>query len=144
MNQSHVCIYPPFWTFFPFRSPQCMSPSSLCYIAGSHQLSVLYILIVSIVYMCQFQSPDSFHLPFPFGIHIFVLYVCVSISTLQIRLSIPFFFRFHIYALIYICFLLSDFHHSVCQSLIPSTSLQTVLLCPFLWLFSSVQLLSCV
>ena len=28
---------------------------------------------------------------FPFGVHMFVLYICVSISALQIRLSIPFF-----------------------------------------------------
>ena len=44
------------------------------------------------MYMCQSQSPNSSHpTPFPLGIHTFVLYVCVSISALQIRSSIPFF-----------------------------------------------------
>ena len=33
------------------------------------------------------QSPDSS----PLDVHMFVLYVCVSVSILQIRLSIPFF-----------------------------------------------------
>ena len=34
--------------------------------------------------------------PFPFGIHTFILYVCVSTSALQIRSSIPFFYIPHI------------------------------------------------
>ena len=38
------------------------------------QVSILYI--ASIVYMCQFQSSSSSH-PSLFGIHTFVLYVCV-------------------------------------------------------------------
>ena len=45
------------------------------------------------------------------------------------------FSRFHIHALIYvICFSLSDFLHSVWQSLDPSTSLQMTQFCSFLWL----------
>ena len=38
-------------------------------------LSILYI--VSVVYMCQSQYPNSSYPSFPLGIHIFVLYVTV-------------------------------------------------------------------
>ena len=80
-----------------------------------YYLSILYIL----VYICQSQSPNSSHHHHPsptspFGVHTFVLYICVSVSALQTSSSVPFFFRFHIYALIYnIYFSLSDLHHSV-------------------------------
>ena len=38
------------------------------------------------MYICQSQSPSSFHpCPFPLGTYMFDLYVCVSISALQIR-----------------------------------------------------------
>ena len=64
------------------------------YIAGSYQLSILYIL----VYICQSQSPSSSHhhhspspAAFPLGVHTFVLYICVSISALQTTSSVPFF-----------------------------------------------------
>ena len=41
----------------------------------------------------------------PFGIHTFVLYVCVSISALQTRSPLSFFSRSRIYALTHeICF----------------------------------------
>ena len=39
--------------------------------------------------------------PPPRGVRMFALHVCVSVSALQIRSSIPFFSSFHIYALIY-------------------------------------------
>ena len=56
-----------------------------CYPVWSHQLSILYT--VSIVYMCQSQSPSSSHpTPFPLGIHTFVLYICVQIRLLDKRL----------------------------------------------------------
>ena len=58
------------------------------------------------------------------GIHIFVLYVCVCISDLQITSSVPL-ARF-MYVLIYsIHFSLSDLLHSVWHSLGPPKSLQT-------------------
>ena len=48
--------------------------------------------------------------PFPICVHMFALCVHVSISTLQIGSSVPFFSRFHINTLIYdTCFSLSDF-----------------------------------
>ena len=40
-----------FWISLPFMSPQSIKSSSLCYTVGSHQLSVLCI----IVYICQSQ-----------------------------------------------------------------------------------------
>ena len=60
----------------------------LFYTAGSYQLSILYIL----VYICQSQSPSSFHPHFPplVSIRLFS-YVCVSISALQTGSSVPFF-----------------------------------------------------
>ena len=69
--------------------------SQLSYQGSSHQLSILYM--VSIEYMCQSQSPSSSHPSFPFGIHIFVLYICVPISALQIEKN----FLYHI--LMHIC-----------------------------------------
>ena len=57
------------------------------YTAGSYQLSILYIL----VYIRQSQSPNSTHPPSPLGVHMFVLYICVSISALQTSSSVPFF-----------------------------------------------------
>ena len=51
--------------------------------------------------------------------------------------------RFHIYVLAYgICFSLSDLLHSVWQILGPSTSLQIVQICFFLWL-SNIPLYIC-
>ena len=39
------------------------------------------------------------HPHFPLGIHMFVLYMCISTSVLQVRSSMPFFFSiFHVYA----------------------------------------------
>ena len=71
----------------------------------------LWYIIHSINSVClstpisQFTPPTLFFLL----VYMFVLYICVSTSVLQI--SIPF-SRFHIYALIYdICFSLSDFTH---------------------------------
>ena len=36
---------PSFWTSFPFGSPQSIGSSSLCHTVGSHQLSILYIVL---------------------------------------------------------------------------------------------------
>ena len=56
--------------------------------------------------------------------HTFVLCVCVSICFANNIVYTNFFFRFHIYVLIYsICFSLSEFLHSVWQTLGSSTSL---------------------
>ena len=55
----NIVGFPLFQISFPFRSPQSIEQSSLCYTVGSHQLSTLYI--VSIVYICQSPSPSSSH-----------------------------------------------------------------------------------
>ena len=63
-SESTICMHlpPPFWISFPFRSAQNTEYSFLCYIVGSHQLSILYK--ISIVYICQSQTPNSSHLSF--------------------------------------------------------------------------------
>ena len=43
------------------------------------------------MYICRSQSPNSSHAPFPTWYPYLVLYICVSVSVLQIRSSIPFF-----------------------------------------------------
>ena len=60
-NEITVCshISPLFWISFPFRSPRSTVQNSLCYKAGSHQLSIFYIT----VYICQSQSTRSSHPP---------------------------------------------------------------------------------
>ena len=69
-----IHISPLFWISFPFRSPQSIEQSSLCYTAGSHQISVLYIVCI-----CQSQSPNSSH---PAQIHflkieLYYIYCCM-------------------------------------------------------------------
>ena len=92
------------------------------------------LLITYLFYTCQSQSPNPSHPTNPLGVHTFVLYVCVSVSALQIGFLYHF-AKFHIYALIYdICFSLSDLIHSEWQSLGPPMSLQMAQFCSFLWL----------
>ena len=60
------------------------------------------------LYMCQFQSPNSSHSPYPRHAHTSVFYICVSIPALPIGSAIPF-FQIPRGALIYnICCSLSD------------------------------------
>ena len=56
-----ISTSPLFWISFPFRSPQSTEQSSLYYTVGSHQLSILYI----VVYICQSQTLSSSHHPPP-------------------------------------------------------------------------------
>ena len=90
----YMYMYPLFFQiFFPFKSPQSAEQSSMCSTVGSHWWPTLHT--VSIVYLRQSQSPNLCHLYLsPLGIHVFVLYISVSISALQIRSSIPFFAEF--------------------------------------------------
>ena len=39
---------PIFWISFPFRSPRSTEQSSLCYVVGSSQLSLLYIVMYNV------------------------------------------------------------------------------------------------
>ena len=64
--------------------------------------------------------PQFLSSPFPLGIHMFVLYVCLYFSFLN-KIIYTNLFRLHICALIYgICFSLSDLLHSIWQPLSPS------------------------
>ena len=70
------------------RSPQITELSSLHYIPGSHQLSILHM----VVYVCQTQSSIHPTIPFPNPhVHLTGLSVCLSIPALQIGSSVPFF-----------------------------------------------------
>ena len=69
----------------------------------------------------------------PPHVHVSILYICVSIPALQI-VHLYHFSRFHIYALIYICFSVSDWLHSVWQTLSSFLSLQMIQNHCFLWL----------
>ena len=58
----------------------------LCFTACS-QLSILY----TVACICRSQSPSLSHPPSLLGVHTFVLYICVSISALQIGSYVQFF-----------------------------------------------------
>ena len=62
-NQLYVYIYPFFFGFPSYLGQHSTEYSFLYYGIGSYQLSILYI--EPIVHICQFQSPNSSHLPFP-------------------------------------------------------------------------------
>ena len=83
--------------------------------------------------------------PSPHCMHKSLLYVCISISALQIGSSVLFFQipYIYIYTLIYnVCFSLSDFLHSVWQTLGPATTQQMTQFHSFWWL-SSIPLYLC-
>ena len=82
------------------------------------------------MYICQSQFiPPP---PSPWYPYICSLRLCLYFCFVN-KIVCTNFFRFHIYALIYdICF--SDLLHSVWQTPGPSTSLQMIQFCSFLWL----------
>ena len=57
----------------------------LCYTVGSHELSILYIVLY--IYVNP-NFPIYATLFPPFGVHMFILYVCVPICALQIGSSV--------------------------------------------------------
>ena len=105
-----LCLEPPATPpSHPSKSPRSTKLSSLCPTAGSHQLSILHMVL----YTCC--HPNSCYPPFQPCVHKSILSVCVSILALQIGSSVPF-SRFYIYmcvcVLIYdVCFCLSDLFH---------------------------------
>ena len=128
---TYIPISPPSWASLPpsLSHPsgwsQSMELISLCYAAISHYLSILHLA----VYICPCHSLTSSQLPLLHpSLLRSILYICVFIPILPLGSSesfLFFFFRFHIYVLAYgICFSLSDWLHSVWQTLGPSTSLQ--------------------
>ena len=132
----HIHISTLFQILFPYRSLQSIEQSSLCYTIGSHQLSILYI----VVYICQSKSPNSSHPPYPTLVSMCLFSTSVSLLLSCKYIHLYHFSRFHTYVLIYnICFSLSGLLHSVRQTLGPSTSLQFH---SFLWL-SNIPLYIC-
>ena len=90
---SHMYTYVTFFLSLPppsqpWRSPQSINLSSLCYKAASHSLSVLH----TVVYICQSYSLHSSQPLFAqLCLHKPVLHICTSISSLQIGSSVPVF-----------------------------------------------------
>ena len=85
-SESAVCTHtsPLVWSSFPL---------------GHHGAlrAIQWVLISYLFYkqhqqcMCPSPSPSSSHPPFPFGVHMFILYACASTSPLKIRSSLPLF-----------------------------------------------------
>ena len=134
-----ICHHPGF--VFPFikhrKSWFCIILSFLINLYFNVILFILlysrFLLVINFIHISVYMSipvaqfitpPPPPPAASPLGVHTFVLYICVSISSLQTGSSLPF-SRFHIYVLIYdACCSLSDLFHSVWQSLDASTSLQ--------------------
>ena len=84
----HIYVTTEHWVEFPVL----YSRFSL-FICFIHSINSVCVCVCVYIYicMCQSQTPNSSHPSFPLSIHIFVLFVYVSTSALQIRSSIPFF-----------------------------------------------------
>ena len=77
----HVTKYLLFCLFvpFPFRKEHRALSRVPCSIQDA---LIIYFIHISIVDICQFQSPNSPHcLPFPLGVHMFVLYIYIYFSS---------------------------------------------------------------
>ena len=130
---------------FPWRFPshlghQC-ALSRLPELYSKFQTVVYFIHNINSVFTSipasQFLPPDSSP-PLPLGIHTFVLYICVSVSALQIRSSVPFFWTPHMGINMWYLYF-SDLRHCVWHSLSPSTPLPVL----FTEAFLMTILLSC-
>ena len=66
---------------------QSTKPSSLCYTAASHKLSILHV----VVYICQCYSFNLSSLS-PCCVHKYILFICISTSALQIVSAVPLWF----------------------------------------------------
>ena len=75
------------------KSSQNARLGSLCYTASSHQLSVLYL----IMYICWSYFLHLSTLSFSHCVQKSILYISVSIPSLQINSSVPFFYIPYIY-----------------------------------------------
>ena len=131
VNQLYVYIYPLLFGF----------PSHL----GHHRAfsrvpCAIQQVIISYLFYTQQHICVNPNLPVhptspsPLVVYRFVLYICVSISALQIGSSVPFFQIPHICVNIR-CLFFSFWLISLCmKSLGPSTSLQMAQFCSFLWM----------
>ena len=90
ISHSYICVPSllnlplPFHPSHPPRLSQSPSLSALSHTANSHWLSVSHV-VVYVFSCCSFHSPS---LSFP-RVHKCVLYVFVSIATLQVLSSVP-------------------------------------------------------
>ena len=92
--ESAICVHiSPLWGIsFPLGSPYSTEQSSLCFAVDSHQPSI----VCMVVCICQSQSLDSCYTISFFGVHTFVLYICIPISALQMGSLVPSFSIPHI------------------------------------------------
>ena len=87
-----IHISPPSWSpsqhRIPSRSSQITRPGSLCYIATSQQLSILHLMVCIYV-----KTTFSIHhnVSFHHCVHKSIFHICVSIPSLQIGSSMPYF-----------------------------------------------------
>ena len=59
--------------------------------SAMQEVLIRYLFPTIAVYICQSQSPNSSYSPYPLDVHVFVLYICVSVSALPIGSSVSFF-----------------------------------------------------
>ena len=89
----------------PSRSSQSTELSSLGYTVTSYLLPILHMEVYMSTLISQFNPPS----PFP-HFHMSILYICISIPSLQIGSSLPFFYTPHICTnMQYILFFLTYF-----------------------------------
>ena len=103
VNQLYIYIYPHMYIPIYIYPPSLSHPSrwsqnteliSLCFVAASHQLSILYL----VVYICPCHSLTSPQLSLPPpNVLKSILYVCVFIPVLPLGSSETFFFLDSIY-----------------------------------------------
>ena len=109
VSQLYVCMHPLFFTFPPHLSRHRAKPR----VPWAVQSILIYFMhSINSVYMSIATSQLILSPTSPFIVHMFVLYICVSMSALQIILSIAFFWIPHLSDIIPY-FSLSDLHHSV-------------------------------
>ena len=72
-------------TSHPPRSSQSTELTFLCFIAGSHCLSILHMVMCMSALISQF-------IPLPPYVHMSLLYICISTPALEIGSSVPFFY----------------------------------------------------
>jgi len=84
-----------------------------------------------LVFIRQFQSPNSSHSPLPLGIHKFILYICVSVSALQVSSSVTFLWVPRISDVILFVFLFLTYFTLVDSLQVLSTSLEMARFCCF-------------
>ena len=103
-NESAVCkhVFPP--SFCASHSGHHRALSFLCYIHSRFSLVIYFIHSINSVYMSipisQLNLPTHTTHTFPLIVHVFLLYISIFISALQIASFVPSFSRFHIYVLI--------------------------------------------